>query len=387
MVFKFFNHKNQTRRIISEVVILSVVFGFAAGIVGQLVADVYLDPWRLYNVERPDADTQPVVPELRWTKRFLGIEQDFQVEQALRQNSSTVVGLYRLKRGADVLTKLYQPSELLGNGMLLTSDGWIVTHQAALGNLKAEQLAVVYRNQAFGVLSAVTDKMTGVVFIKIAQNNLPVIILGDSDENMTGQLAVTRNALGEAAVPLIQKPDFQLITASADFVRSSEAYADRVLLDGDLLASYVGAPLLNLAGEVTGVINAVDREQQRATAVPLNQFRGIMLNLLKNQAIQRIYLGVEYLDFSQAPGLDQAITRGLQQGALVYRTPLRQSPAADAGIKANDIIVSVDGQAVDVSNDLTKLIQQYQPGDVATITLLRDGTQLEVEVTLALLPE
>ena len=72
MVFKFFNHKNQTRRIISEVVILSVVFGFAAGIVGQLVADVYLDPWRLYNVERPDADTQPVVPELRWTKRFLG---------------------------------------------------------------------------------------------------------------------------------------------------------------------------------------------------------------------------------------------------------------------------------------------------------------------------
>jgi len=259
MVFKFFNHKNQTRRIISEVVILSVVFGFAAGIVGQLVADVYLDPWRLYNVERPDADTQPVVPELRWTKRFLGIEQDFQVEQALRQNSSTVVGLYRLKRGADVLTKLYQPSELLGNGMLLTSDGWIVTHQAALGNLKAEQLAVVYRNQAFGVLSAVTDKMTGVVFIKIAQNNLPVIILGDSDENMTGQLAVTRNALGEAAVPLIQKPDFQLITASADFVRSSEAYADRVLLDGDLLASYVGAPLLNLAGEVTGVINAVDR--------------------------------------------------------------------------------------------------------------------------------
>jgi len=253
--------------------------------------------------------------------------------------------------------------------------------------LNAEQLAVVYRNQAFGVLSAVTDKMTGVVFIKIAQNNLPVIILGDSDENMTGQLAVTRNALGEAAVPLIQKPDFQLITASADFVRSSEAYADRVLLDGDLLASYVGAPLLNLAGEVTGVINAVDREQQRATAVPLNQFRGIMLNLLKNQAIQRIYLGVEYLDFSQAPGLDQAITRGLQQGALVYRTPLRQSPAADAGIKANDIIVSVDGQAVDVSNDLTKLIQQYQPGDVATITLLRDGTQLEVEVTLALLPE
>jgi len=173
-----FDQKKQTRRIISEVVILSVVFGFAAGVVGQLVADVYLDPWRLYDVQAPDDGQPVVVPELQRTKRFLGIEQDFQVEQALRQNSATVVGFYRLKHGADVLTQLYQPSELLGNGMLLTSDGWIVTHQAALGDLKAEQLAVVYRNQAFSVLSAVADKMTGVVFLKIAVNNLPVIILG-----------------------------------------------------------------------------------------------------------------------------------------------------------------------------------------------------------------
>src|SRR3989344_5569691 len=107
-----FDQKKQTRRIISEVVILSVVFGFAAGVVGQLVADVYLDPWRLYDVQAPDDGQPVVVPELRRTKRFLGIEQDFQVEQVLRQNSSTVVGLYRLKHGADVLTQLYQPPVL-----------------------------------------------------------------------------------------------------------------------------------------------------------------------------------------------------------------------------------------------------------------------------------
>src|SRR3989344_5986282 len=93
-----FDGKKQARRRISEVVIVSVVFGFAAGIVGQIVADVYIDPWSTYDAREPDVNQAAVIPELRRTTRFLGIQQDIAVQQALRQNRLSVVGVYQKKQ-------------------------------------------------------------------------------------------------------------------------------------------------------------------------------------------------------------------------------------------------------------------------------------------------
>lgn len=372
---------------ISEVVILSVIFGFSAGIVGQIIANVYLDPWRSYDDGSLNVNQPAAMPELRRTKRFLGIEQDFQVELALRQSRLTVVGLYRKKIGDSVLSQLYPPSELLGSGVILTSDGWLITSQSVLGSVATERLVVIYRNQQFAIEQAVADQITGLIFLKITAKNLPVIILGDSDENMLGQLAVTVNALGEATVPVIEKLDFQPIDQNSDFVLSSEAYADRLLLGGDLSVAYLGAPVLNLAGEVTGIISAIDATSRNVTAVPINQFRSVILNLLKNDAFARPYLGVLYLDLAHAPGLTGAVVAQASQGALVYRPPLRHSPAADAGLQVNDIILSVDGQAVDATNNLTKLIQRNQPGDVISLTVLRGDQPLDLAVTLTTLPK
>lgn len=377
--------KKDTKRFISEVVVLSVIFGFGAGVVGEIVANVYFNPFRPDEAQSLNANLPVRVPELRRTTRFLGIEQDFQVEQALSQSSLTVVGLYRKKTGDNALSQLYTPSELLGSGVILTSDGWLITSQSVLGSVATERVAVIYRNQQFAIEQVVADQITGLVFLKIATKNLPVIILGDSDENMLGQLAVTINALGEATVPIIEKPDFQPVDQSADFVLSSETYADRLLLAGDLPVSYLGAPVLNLAGEVTGIISAVDATGNTVTAVPINQFRSVILSLLKNKKLTRPYLGVSYLDLAHAPGLTSAVAAHASQGALVYRSPLRHSPAADAGLQVNDIILSVDGQAVDATNNLTKLIQQNQPGDVISLVVVRGEKQLDLTVTLSTL--
>src|SRR3989339_811417 len=104
---KFFkNRKNKignTNRFISQVVVLAVIFGFFAGVVGQIFADVYLDPWPDGLIKLPgDNQDNPLnVPELRRVKRFLGIEQDFEVEKSIRQALPAMVGVYLKKAPGD----------------------------------------------------------------------------------------------------------------------------------------------------------------------------------------------------------------------------------------------------------------------------------------------
>ncbi|OGY46063.1 MAG: hypothetical protein A2744_04075 [Candidatus Buchananbacteria bacterium RIFCSPHIGHO2_01_FULL_44_11] len=386
---KFFkNGKNKisnANRFISQVVVLAVIFGFFAGVVGQIFADVYINPWPESLIQSPgDNQDNPLnLPELRRVKRFLGIEQDFEVEKSIAQALPAMVGVYLKKAPGDndPLSQIYLPKDLLGNGFILTSDGWILTHQFVVQDLAQDKFVVVYKNEKFAIDQVVIDSMSGIAFLKISANNLPVVVLGDSDEITLGQLAVTINFLGEVVVTNIKDSFYQPKNSANDFVLSTEQYSQAVLLENDISDLYLGSPLLNLAGEVTGVINQIDLSQGVVTAVPINQFRPITLGVLKNHFVKRPYLGLVYLDLSKISDSSQP------QGALIYKKPLSNTPAADAGLAVGDIIVSVDGQPVDSNDNLTKLIQQYQPGDQVNLDIIRDGKQLAKIVTLSLMPE
>lgn len=383
--------KKQKNQFISQVVILSVIFGFAAGVVGQIVADVYIDPWRQDYINQSLNTNQNIsspIPELKRLKRFLGIQQDFEVNKSVQQALPSLIGIYlKKKSSSNILDQIYLSQDLLGNGFILTSDGWLVTHQLVISNLNSERLVVVYNNQQFSVDQIVADSMTDIIFLKISASNLPVSILGDSDENTAGQLALVINALAEVTVTNIKDPNYQPKLLTNDFVLSSEKYAESILLESNITKLYLGSPLLNLAGEVTGIIKEINLESQVVTAVPINQFRPVILNVLKDSLTKRPYLGVEYLNLAATSGLDSTISQNQNQGALVFKKPTRLSPAAEVGLKINDIILSVDGQPVDKDNDLTELIQQYQPGDELNLEILRDGKEEVIKVILSLWPE
>lgn len=386
---KFF--KKQQGQFISQVVVLAMIFGFAAGVVGQIVADVYIDPWRQDYISsslNPNTNIATIIPELRRVKKFLGIEQDFEVNKSIDKVSPTLAGIY-VKRppSRNPLSQIYLPADLQTNGFILTSDGWLVSYGEVFDNFRADQLVVIYEGKIFGLEDIVTDSTTGVVFIKIAANNLPVIVLGDSDELVLGQLIIVLNDLGEAVVANVKNTAYQPATVGVDFVVSSEEYNKSILLTDSLNETYLGSPVLNLGGEVVGVIKAVNQTSEIVTAVPINQFRSIVLDVLRSSLVKRSFLGVSYLDLAWVVGLDSSLTQGLKRGALVYQNPKRNSPAADASIQANDIIVSIDGQLIDKNNSLTDLIQQYQPGDKVILEFLRAGQTINRNVTLVILSE
>ena len=123
MVLKYMKFFNQQKgQFISQVTILSMVFGFAAGVVGQIFADVYLDPWNQdysINGSISNEDVSPIIPELKRVKKFLGIEQDFKVNESMTKLSSSIIGIYSKKSATnDILNQVY-----LGEELIATSTG------------------------------------------------------------------------------------------------------------------------------------------------------------------------------------------------------------------------------------------------------------------------
>jgi len=378
--------KNRERKLVSEVVVLSVIFGFAAGMVGQIFADVYINPWGDTGAIQATNTNQDLsrIPELKKVKKFLGIQQDFEVSKSVEQNAASVVGIY-LKKAAskDYLNDIYLSQDLKGNAFILTTDGWMVTHQSVVGNFKKEQLVVFYGGKVLAIDKLVVDSATGVAFIKVVSDNLPVVVLGDSDEIDYGQLVLMLDAVDEVVVANIKSFNRNEVDLAKNLIYSSEVYNDYLVLQDEVGRYFLGSPLINLGGEVIGVVSSIDQNNKLIKIVPINQFKNIISGVLRSGAVKRVYLGVNYLDLSTVVGLSDNLTHGLNQGALVVGSILKNSPAGQADIKINDIILNVQGEQVDGNKKLTSIIQQYNPGDKVNIEIMRGKEKIVKKITLA----
>ena len=373
---------------------MAAIIGFVSGVVGQIVADVYIDPFAGSSTGLPVVAQDGVtIPELKRVKRFLGIQQDFEVNNAVNLTLPALAALYpaRTSQALTATNQVSRPRERLGTAVILTSDGWLLTHQSAVLSTASADLAVVIGNQTFEVSQIISDAMAGVTFIKISATNLPVVVLGDSGELFSGQLVIAINASGEVAVTNVLDPE-SLAGSLADGVAvSTEQFSRRVLVgttdagDSGSGVGYLsrgvvwGGLLVNVAGELVGIVDG----KNSVTAVAVNQFRPVILNVLRSGIVKRPYFGGTYIDLARVAG----ITNQPNRGALVVSMPLRNSPAADADIQPGDIIISINDQAIDQQNGLTEIIQQYQSGDDITVTVQRGTAQFSSDVTLSIQPE
>ncbi len=305
---------------------------------------------------------------------------------------------------ADVLSG--QSVTGVGSGIIYDAGGWIITNRHVVCGATDLKVTLLdgrsFQGTTYGI-----DTLTDLAIVKIDGTGLPTAPLGDSSNLQPGQLAV---AIGSPLGDLHQQRhgrrgerasgrDIQV----SDDCSNGQALTIHHLIQTDAAINpgNSGGALVDSAGEVIGINTAVAGQAQGiGFAIPVNIAKPIMQQAVAGKELTRPYLGVIYQQVT--PALEQAEKLPIDYGAWLSTTGLTSgngpqasgatgavvagSPAEKAGLKDGDIITAVDGQRIDAAHSLDDVLITHQPGTTVTITVLRAGQSIDLQLTLGTRP-
>lgn len=291
--------------------------------------------------------------------------------------------------GPDLRQRQPEKSRGAGSGVIITPDGYIVTNNHVVESADEDGIEVLLENQKTTYKAKLigTDPTTDLAVIKIDQKNLPVAALGNSDNVQVGEWVLAiGNPLGLTST--VTGGIVSAIGRNIRIINDEYGIEHFIQTDAAINPGNSGGALVNMSGEVIGINTAIAttnmRYQGYGFAVPVNIVKTVASDLITTGKVRRGYIGVEI------SGIDQTTAKALglskAQGVLV--NGLRKNGAAEtAGIKAGDVILSIDGKDVDEPNQLQSYIATRNAGDVVTLTLYREGKTIEKKVTLKALDD
>lgn len=305
--------------------------------------------------------------------------------------SKSVVSIVASAKTTDFFGQSYDASAA-GTGFIVSSDGYIVTNKHVIENTETVRVILDDGTSFEDVQIVATDPLSDVAFLKIQDvNDLPAATLGDSKTVNVGQQVIAiGNALGQyqntVTVGIISGTG-RSITASDGTGRNSETLSDMIQTDAAINSGNSGGPLVNAAGEVIGINTATSTTAENmGFAIPISSIKGMLAQLIETGQAKRAYLGVYSIVIT--PEIARTYELPVNNGVYLYSSAnysaiISDSPASQAGLKDKDIITAVNGIEVGASRSLANLIGEYQPGDTVQLTILREGKDTTVNVTLA----
>ncbi|NCO43939.1 trypsin-like serine protease, partial [Candidatus Berkelbacteria bacterium] len=279
-----------------------------------------------------------------------------------------------------------------GSGFIITSDGLIVTNKHVVSDKNAMYTVFTYDWKSYPAEVLARDSVSDFAVVKIKASGLHVVELGDSDQLQVGQRVVAiGNALGQfqntVTSGVISAKERQIDAGSAAG-GGSEHLEGLLQTDAAINEGNSGGPLINLKGEVVGINTAVAAKGQAegiGFALPMNSIKNSIAQVTKSGKIVRAYLGVRYIALTKE--IADQNDYGVSTGAVLVGNPqnpavVKGSPAAKAGLKADDVITKINGEQVTEQKSLTRILNQYNVGDVIEIVIVREKKEMTVSVTL-----
>ncbi|MDP2862324.1 MAG: Do family serine endopeptidase [Desulfobacterales bacterium] len=264
----------------------------------------------------------------------------------------------------------------LGSGFIIDKDGYIVTNNHVVEN--ADKIKVILKDEKeFEAEIVGRDPNTDIALIRIKSGyNLPVLKIGDSDALKVGQWVL---AIG-SPFGLEHTVTAGIVSAKGRVIGSGP-YDDFIQTDASINPGNSGGPLINMTGEVIGVNTIIIAGGQGiGFAIPINQVKGIVEQLKKHGDVTRGWLGVTIQDLPA----DLAEYIGIKDGkGVLVSDVISGDPADKAGIRPKDIIIEINGQKIESSRTLLKMVADIGVGEVAKIKVLRDGKEKTFHVEVA----
>ena len=286
-------------------------------------------------------------------------------------------------------------STAAGTGIIVSSDGYILTNKHVIEDANKISIVTADGETYDNVKLVTTDPLNDVAFLKINDvSDLPAVTLGDSKTLSVGQQVIAiGNALGQfenSVTSGIISGTGRSIVATDSNYQTEETLVDMIQTDAALNAGNSGGPLVNAAGEVIGLNTATSSDADGiGFAIPISSVKGMLNQLLETGEADRAYLGVYSLSIT--PDVVAEYDLPVSSGAYLYYESGRygsssaiakNSPAEKAGLKDKDIILSVNGTKIGAAGSLTTLIGEYKPGDTIQLSILREGKETAINVTL-----
>ncbi len=278
-----------------------------------------------------------------------------------------------------------------GTGFIASEDGLILTNKHVVSDEEADYTVLTNDGEKIAVQVLARDPIEDIAVLKIDRTNLPIVELGDSDKLAIGQTVIAiGNALGEFRNTVSSGVVSGLrrsITASSGFGQNEEL-SEVIQTDAAINQGNSGGPLLNLKGQAIGINVAMAQGAENiGFALPINKAKRALDQIKKQGKISYPFLGVRYLLITPAIQRENNLT--VDSGALLVRGESREdlavipgSPAAQAGLAENDIILEIDGQQINSDNSLAKLIQKHQVGDKVKLKVLHKEEEEIIEAEL-----
>lgn len=370
------------------ILVLALIFGFLAGFSGNLVFNYGLANYpdfsrALLNINSNQAD---IVPQKSADNKnnFTDIKQNISPSQ---------VNIFKEKEASENdLTGVYLPQDFTGYGLILSSEGLIVTTKAAIDDFEKSYRVVTSDGKIYAASDFLLDPATNLVFLKINAQNLKAAELSDLEAVSSGQTAVIyKNSynLKEKIIFSTQiegRGDFDPANQE-DLIKSSERMNTYLTVSERLDDSYEGCLLLDDKSKVMG-LGTLKNQEEKNMFIPLANISQTLNGILKDDTVLRPYLGLHFVDLSQTLNIPPVLSRDLKKGFLVWAPKdkpavIESSPAAKAGLKKGDIIIKINEKEIEDNFDFSQFIQGSDIGQSVILLINRDGQEIEKDITLS----
>lgn len=279
-----------------------------------------------------------------------------------------------------------------GSGFIVSSNGLILTNKHVVSDASASYSVLTNDGKNYKAKVLARDPVQDLAVVKIEATGLPTVELGDSDSVQLGQTTIAiGNALGEfrntVSAGVISGLSREVTAGGGG---ATETISGVIQTDAAINPGNSGGPLLNLRGQVIGINTAiVSGAQNIGFAIPINKAKRDISSVKSTGEIQAPYLGVRYLavtpDLAKKEKLPVdygALIRGNEDGPAVEKG----SPAAQAGIMAEDIILEAEGKRITKDSSLAGMISQFSVGQTVNLKINRQGKEINLKVSLGKRP-
>ena len=269
----------------------------------------------------------------------------------------------------------------LGSGVIVSDDGYILTNNHVIDDTDEIKITLFNGDEVTAELIG-ADPQTDIAVLKINGKNLPAIELGNSDDAKVGSFVL---AIGSPlSNDLAHTVSFGIVSARGRSLNNLTVFGDYIQTDAAINPGNSGGALIDLNGELVGINSAIASRSGGndgiGFAIPINLAKRIMDDLIDDGEVSRGYLGMNFggevdQTMAMALGLDNA--RGIIVGEVV-----EDGPSDKAGLREDDIIVSLNNEPVRDWDAFRTKIASFKPGETVKIGIIRGDDDMELTIEL-----